>query len=167
MAKRKKISKADINKLSKVAATLQNFAASANAAPADAGGPFISVTDTYTVGNSGNPVSFDLSFLTRGVGALTDASLHAANVPDKVLFTGSKDNISDSPLGNDSDLNGRILRLRTAVGATELTPIPSALNITFVLKGGTASKTIPIPDTQITSAGQAFVIDYTILIFQA
>lgn len=160
------MTKANKVKLNKVAQVLQTFAANA-ANTAVAGSTVIPITDIYTVGNSGNPVTFDLVFRTKGVGALTDAVINNVTPPDKVIVSGGKDSLLKMLLGADKDLNGTILKIKSVVTATNLTPVPAALDVNLSITGGQAIKTFPLPPRQFTNVGDSFIIDFTIIIFQA
>lgn len=167
MAKTKSMTKANKVKLNKVAQVLQTFAANNIANTAVAGSTVIPITDIYTVGNSGATVSFDLVFRTKGVGALTDAVINNVTPPDKVIVAGGKDSLLKMPLGTDKDLNGTILKIKSVVTATNLTPVPTALETDLSLTGGQAIKTFPLPPGQFTNVGDSFILDFTIIIFQA
>lgn len=162
------MTKANTAKLNKVAKVLQAFTATASPAASAPDGPVISITDIYTVGNSGNEVILNLLFNTKGVGATTDAFLHNVSMPDKpIVPPGTRDSLVNVSLGIDKDLNGIILKSKSVVTATNLTPVPVALNVEFILSGGQATKNFPLPARQFTNVGDSFIIDYTIIIFQA
>jgi hypothetical protein len=167
MAKARSMTKANKVKLNKVAQVLQTFAANNTASAAAIGSTVIPVTEIYTVGNSGNPVTFNLIFGTKGVGALTDAVINNVNPPDKIIVTGGKDSLLKTLLGTDKELNGTILKIKSVVTATNFTPVPTALNVKFSLTGGQVTKDFPLPPGQFTNVGDTFILDYTIIIFQA
>ena len=167
MAKTKSMTKANKIKLNKIAQVLQTFAANNTANAAAVGSVVIPITDIYTVGNSGNQVIFNLIFGTKGVGALTDAVLNNVSPPDKIIVTGGKDSLLKIPLGTDKDLNGTILKIKSVVTATNFTPVPAALDVKFSLTGGQVTKNFPLPPGEFTNVGDTFIIDFTIIIFQA
>ena len=168
MAKTKSITKANKIKLNKVAKTLQAFTATASTTtPSTTAALVISITDVYTIGNTGSPITFNLVFKTKGVGALTDAVLHNVTSPDKPIVTGGQDSLLNISLGIDRDLNGIILKVKSVVTATNLTPLPSALDVEFSLMGGQVTKTFPLPDRQFNNMGDSFILDFTIIIFQS
>ena len=167
MAKKTTITKANVSKLNKVAKILQTFSATGASNASKLTGPVISITDIYTVGKTGNNVQFNLTINTKGTGASTNAFLHNTTGPVLQVITGGKDSLSNIDLGIDSNLNGVILKITTIVTATDLTPVPVALNVQFSMSGGQAAKDFPLPPNQFNDVGDSFIIDYTIIIFQA
>jgi hypothetical protein len=171
MGKKKIMTMANVSKLNKVVSILQNFTAAvpdmvASGTP-NVDGPVLSITDIYTVGNLGNQVTFDLLIRTKGAGALTDAVLHKSDGTDMTVITGARDSLSGIALGTDSSLNGIFLKIKSVVSATNLTPVPTALDVMLSMSGGQVVKSFPLPPRQFNAVGNSFIIDYTIIIFQA
>lgn len=165
MAK-KKITKANVLKLNKVASTLKTFTDANSVTASSTTGPIIPITDVYAIGNSGNQVTFDLVYNTKGVGALTDASLHSAATPNQIIGTpGMKDSLQNILVGTDTSINGSILKIQSIVTASPLTPVPAALDVDFTLNGGNATKNFPVSPGQFNKVGDSFILDITIIIF--
>lgn len=130
-------------------------------------GPVVTITDFYSIGNSGNSITFDLVFNNKGVGALTDATLHRPNLDDKELLNGGRDSQMNILVGKDNDLDVTTLNVKSVVAATEFTTVPAPLKVVFTLKGGKSYQTFTIPARKFNKVGDIFILDFTITLFQS
>ena len=167
MAKTKTISKATKLKMIKAAQTLNAFPSEKNDTPASKALNVLPVTDTYILGKTGSGVTFSLIFNNKGVGALTDAELHNVTDPDKVLVKGGRDSQINIAIGTDNNLNAIFLNINAVVAATNLTPLPSDLDVDFSITGGIVPRTYTIPPAQFKNVGDSFIIDISIFLFQS
>lgn len=160
MAKKKKLTEANKKKLINAGETLKNFATSS------AVENILNVTDIYDVNNAGTLVTFDLVFLTKGVGAITTAVLHdAITSVDLPIATDERDSLIKHPIKIDSVVNRKFLKMVAKVAATNLTPVPADLKVNFILSGGASDKNIPIPPASFKEVGDQVIIDFSIFFF--
>lgn len=150
MAK-KKILKSTQTKLAKAAAALKSFSSGI------VSGNTIILSDLYIVADSGNNVTFTLSFNNIGSAASTDVFLNNQLSQGKL-----KDSVINFPLGTNDAVSGKFMKLFSTVAVTNLTPLPDKLKAEFSISGGTAPKSYPLPDFTFNAAGDKASLDISI-----
>ena len=161
MAKKaKKVSKAAKIRLVKAAEALENF--SDNAALGDV----LNITETYKIKKDASPLTFNLIFKTKGVGAVTNGVLHDALTDiDTPVVTNAKDSIRGQLIETDLVANRKFLNIHSVIAATNLTSVPADLDAQFSISGGVKEVIFPIPGASFNEVGDQVILDISIFFF--
>ena len=90
-----------------------------------------SLTTSYQVDNSDNPVFMNLIFGPLGISSMSKIKLDTL-----ILANGETGSIEDFNIGSNINLNGKFLTIFIIVTVTEITPVPVNVTADFSLTGG-------------------------------
>ncbi|MGF2413776.1 hypothetical protein [Ferruginibacter sp.] len=168
MAKKKKPTKTNKLKLIKAADMIEGFSVTSSEKDTSDSPiqDILNVTDSYRIKNIGSPLTFNLIFKTKGVGAITNAVLHnAITSTDKPIVVNEKDSLQSHPIEMDTVANRQFLEMRSIVAATNLTPVPADLEVEFLISGGVEDKLYAIPAASFKEVGDQIVLEISIFFF--
>jgi hypothetical protein len=168
MAQKKKLTKAGKLKLIKAVETIESFSVvSSEKDTSDSPvQDILNITDSYRIKNAGDPLTFNLIYKTKGVGAITNALLHnAVTSVNRQIVINERDSLVTHPIEIDTVANRQFLEMRSIVAATNLTPVPADLEVEFSISGGIDDKVYTIPPATFKASGDQIILEISIFFF--
>lgn len=150
MAK-KKILKSTQNKIAKAVDILKSFSDSS------VSGSDIILNGIYLVNGSSDPVTLTMLFNNIGVATSTDVLLDNNSLKSKI-----QGSLTNFVVGTNAAVAGKFLKVFSAVGASNLTPVPDDLKIDFSLSGGVSTVSYPLPPFKLNKVGDKVNISISI-----
>lgn len=120
----------------------------------------IILNDKYQVDASNNQVTFTLEFNNIGVATSTDVFLD--NVQ---LANAAHGSLIDFSVDTDINVDGKFLKIFSAIVISTLTPLPDNLEVDFTIKGGIKSVNYPLPVFKLNAVGETVNLDISIFFF--
>ncbi len=118
----------------------------------------IILNDKYQVDASSNQITFSLEFNNVGAATTTDVFLDSLKKVDA-----ANGSLINSLVDTDLNVDGKFLKIFSAVTATSLTPLPDDLKVDFTISGGVNDVTYPLSAFKLNAAGDTVNLDIEIL----